>query len=75
MDETSPRWLLKTANWQAFSDMTDKLLAENQFNTLLQTNPSGNINSIVKSFTNTIIETAEITIEKSKHPSAKKKVP
>jgi hypothetical protein len=36
--------------------MTEKLLVKNQFNTLLQTNPSANIDSIVKSFTNTIIE-------------------
>ncbi|VVC38849.1 Hypothetical protein CINCED_3A023804 [Cinara cedri] len=55
--------------------MADKLLAENHFNTHFQTNPSANIDSIVKAFTNTIIEAAEITIGKSQCTFARKKVP
>ncbi|VVC38786.1 Endonuclease/exonuclease/phosphatase [Cinara cedri] len=73
MDKISLRWLLKTTNWQNFSDMADKLLAENHFNTLLQTNPSANIDSIVKAFTNALIEAAEIG--KSQRTFARKKVP
>lgn len=66
---------MKTANWQTFSDKTDKLLIKNQFNTLLQTTPPANIDSIVKTFTNTIIEAAESTIGKSQHTFVRKKVP
>lgn len=54
--------------------MTDRLLAENQFNTLLQTNPSANIYLVVKLFTNIIFEAAENKIGKCQLTYVRKNV-
>jgi hypothetical protein len=74
-EKSTPKWLLRNPDWPSFANKVDSLLTTKQFETLLQPNPSLDINNIVESFSNIINEAAELTIGKSKPHFQKKKVP
>lgn len=74
-EKSTPKWLLRNPDWSSFAYKVDNLLTTKQFETLLQPNPSVDIDNIVETFTSIINEAAEYTIGRSKPFFQKKKSP
>lgn len=74
-EKSTPKWLLRNPDWPSFTNKVDNLLTTKQFETLLQPNPSLDIDNIVETFSSIINEAAEFTIGKSKPFFQKKKSP
>ncbi|KAF0709694.1 putative RNA-directed DNA polymerase [Aphis craccivora] len=70
----STKWNIKNANWELFSEKIDYELTQNPFNLNINVNQL-EIDSIITTFTNTILDAANLSIGLKTYQTTKKTVP